>query len=100
MNAHRVKVFNRTNDNAIVHAITDNFHFKFFPADQRFFNEEFIGWGRFKATTANRFEFLFVVGDAATGSSQSERRSDDDRETELFLDIPGFFQSMGDTGTG
>ena len=34
VDAHRVKVLNRTDDNAVVFAVADHFHFELFPAYQ------------------------------------------------------------------
>ena len=94
MYAHRVKVFNRADDDAIVFLVAHDFHLVLFPADQRFFNQQLGGRRGFQAALANRLEFFSVVCNAAAGAAHRERWPDDDREAELALHAPGFFQRM------
>src|SRR5699024_10060494 len=65
VDTHRVEVFNRANDDAVVFAVADNFHFVFFPAEQGLFNQEFVCRGELKAAGTNLDEFFHVVRNTA-----------------------------------
>ena len=43
VHTHRIEVFDRTDDDAVVGAVAHDLHLVFFPADQRLFNQQFVG---------------------------------------------------------
>ena len=100
MHAHRIQVFDRADDNAVVGLVAHDFHFVLFPADQRFLDQQFRGRRGFQAALADGFEFLGVVRDAAAGAAHGERRTDDDREAQALLHAPRLFQRMRHARTG
>ncbi|MCW7293780.1 hypothetical protein [Escherichia coli] len=53
MDAHRIKVFDRADDDAVVVFITHHFHLVLFPADQRLINQQLFGWGEIQTAGAN-----------------------------------------------
>jgi hypothetical protein len=77
MHAHRVKVLDRANDDAIVVAVAHHLHLEFFPAEHGFFDQHFTGRGGVDASFDNVDEFSLVVSNAAAGAAQSEGRSND-----------------------
>lgn len=87
MDTHRVEVFDGANDDAVVFAVADNFHFVFFPAEQGLFNQEFVCRGEFKAAGTNLDEFFHVVRNTAAGAAERKTRPNNCREADLSLDF-------------
>ncbi len=77
MNAHRIEVFDRADDDAIVRVIADDFHFILFPAQNRFFDQNFGRRRSVEAAFDNLEEFLTVIGNAAAGAAEREGGADD-----------------------
>ena len=85
VHAHRVEIFNRTNNDAVVHPVAHHFHFKFFPADERFFDQHFVHRRHGETATGDLIQLVRVVGDTAATAAESEGRPDDERESsDLF----------------
>ena len=99
VHTHGVQVFDGTHDDAVVRLVAHHFHFVFFPAEQRFFNQQFAGRGGFNTALANLFKFFRVVGNAAAGAAQSEAWANNNGKADGFLHGPGFIQAVGNTGT-
>ncbi len=99
MHAHGVEVLDRADDDAVVLAVAHHLHLVFFPADQRFLDQQFTGGRSFQPAGADLDEFFHVVGDAAAGAAHGEGWADDDREAEAGLDLLGFFHAVRDAGT-
>src|SRR5471032_1964206 len=94
VHAHRVQVFDRADDDAVVRLVAYHFHLVLFPAEQGFFDQQFFGRRCFQAAFANRFEFFFVVGDTAAAATHGERWTDNRRETDFALHRPRFFHRV------
>ena len=75
VHAHRVEIFNRTNDDAVVVAVTHHFHFILFPAQHRLLNQQFMRGRRIETALANRQKFVFIISNAATRAAHGERRA-------------------------
>ena len=43
VHAHRVQIFDGADNDAVIHLVAHDFHLKLFPAQERLFNQEFIG---------------------------------------------------------
>ena len=99
MDAHGVKVFDRADDDTVVVFITHHFHLVLFPANQRFINQQFIGWGEIQPALANLFELFAVIGDTAAGAAHGKGGTDDAWEANVSGNRQRFFHSMRDTGT-
>ena len=95
MHAHRVEVFYRADDDAIVLAVAHHLHLIFFPAEQRLLNQKFMRGRGFQPTLADGNEFIAVIRDAAARSAHGERRPDNRREAQCRLYLQGLFQAMG-----
>ena len=87
MDAHRVEVFDGADDDAVVLAVADNFHFVFFPAEQGLLNQEFVCRREFEAAGTNLDEFFHVVRNTAAGAAERETRTNNGREADLSLDL-------------
>src|SRR3546814_3758276 len=52
----------------------------FFPAEERFLDQDFVCGRGDQAAANDMFEFLTVIGDTAAGAAQREGRTDDRRQ--------------------
>ena len=77
MNAHWVKIFDGANDDAVIRLITHDLHFKLFPTDQGFFNQQLFGRRKFQPAFADGFKFFSVIGNTAAGASHGKAGADD-----------------------
>src|SRR5471030_2594964 len=100
VHAHRVEVFDRADDDAVVRLVAHHFHLVIFPADQGLFDQQFGGRRCLQAALADGLELFFVVGDAAAGAAHRERGTDDDREAQRALHGPGFIHRVRDVRLG
>ena len=96
MDAHRVEVFDGADDDAVVVFITHHFHLVLFPANQRFINQQLVGWGKVQTAFADFFELFAVVGDTATGAAHGEARADNAREANVSGNRQRFFHGVSD----
>ncbi len=99
MDTHRIEVFDRADDDAVVVFITHHFHLVLFPADQRFINQQLVGWREVQTAFADFFELFTVVSDTAAGAAHGKGRTDDAREAHVSGNRQRFFHSVRDTGT-
>ena len=97
VHAHRIEVFDRADDDAVVLFVADHFHLVFFPADQRFVDQQLLGRRQVQTAVTDFFELFTVVRNAATGAAHGEGRTNDARETDLIEDLVGFLHVVGDT---
>ena len=65
MDAHRIKIFNRADDYALILVVAHDLHFVFLPAKQAFFDQYLSGGGHLEAVLHHLLVFLAIVGDAA-----------------------------------
>ena len=84
MHAHRVHVFDRTDDDGVIRFVADHFHFVFFPAQERFIDEDLTHWRCIHARAAVVFIFFAVIGNATARAAQGERGADNCRQTDVF----------------
>ena len=96
MYTHWIKVFNRTDDDAVVVFVTDHFHLVLFPAEQRFLDQQLVGGRGLQAALADGLEFFRVVGNAAARAAKREAGSDDGGKAHFLLHGPGFVHAVGD----
>ena len=104
MDAHRIEVLDRADDDAVVRPVANHLHLELFPADQAFLDQQFVGWRQIEAALADLFEFVGVVGNAATGAAEREAGADHHREAaaagqqhDLVLHRQRFFHRMRNT---
>ena len=94
MNTHRVNIFDGADDDAVVGGITHDFHLIFFPTDNAFFHQYFIGWGCIDAALDDFEIFLAVIGNAAARAAHGEGRADDGGKTDGIQRVECFAQIM------
>ena len=97
MNAHRIQIFDRADDDAVVRLVADHLHLVLLPAEKRLFNEHFRGGRQFKTARNDLQELVHVVGNAAASAAQRKARTDHRRETDGLLNSKCFFERMSST---
>ena len=80
MHAHRVDIFDGTDDDTIVGLVTDNLHLIFFPTEQRFFDQHFSRRRCIKSASDDLDEFIAVIGNPAARAAHCEARADNGRQ--------------------
>jgi len=100
MDTHRVKVLNRADDNHIVLAVTHDFQFILFPADNGFFDQYLAFGAEVQAPLHHPFVFIEIVGHVAAHPAKCIGRTDNQRKTDLLHDFHGFINRMGKAAFG
>ena len=84
VHAHRVDIFDRANNDAIVFVIADNFKFVFLPSKCALVDEHLTNHAGGKSATNDVLEFFHVVCDATTAAAKCERGTNDRWQADLF----------------
>ena len=98
VDAHRIDVLDRADDDAVVRAVADHLHLEFLPAEHGFLDQHLGGGRGFQAAGDDLFEFLAVVGDAAAGAAEGEAGADDGGQAGGGERGARFLQRMRDGG--
>jgi hypothetical protein len=69
VDAHRVEVLDRADDDAVVRLVADDLHLELLPADQALLDEELVVGERSRPRLQIVLELVRVVGDAAAGAA-------------------------------
>ena len=96
MNTHRVEVFNRADDDAVVVLVAHHFHLVLFPAEDGLLNQQLMRRRRIKTAFANCQKFVFIVGNAAARTAHGKRRTNQRREADLFLRCQSLVHGVAD----
>ena len=98
---YRVEVLDGADDDAVVGLVAHDFHLVFLPAEEGFFDEDFVHGRKFDAVLGDGFKLLLIVTDAAARAAEGERRANDERKlADLFRNVAGFIQIVCDAGDG
>ncbi len=98
VDAHRVEVLDRADDDAVVLAVAHHLHLELFPAEHRLLDQELLRRRGIEPALADGDELLAVVGDAAAGAPERERRADHHREADARLHLQRLFQRVRERG--
>ena len=96
VDAHRVEVLDRTNDDDVVVRVPHHLHLVFLPTDDRFLDQDLGGRRLIQPVFDHRVEFVLVVRDAAARPAHRERRPDDRRQAHLRQRLAGGFDRLDD----
>ena len=97
MHAHRVDIFNRTDNDAIIGAVAHHFHLIFFPAEHAFFDQNFGDRRGVQTAFNNGDEFFPIISNTAAGAAHGKARSDNRWQADKLQGFKRFFQCVGDT---
>ncbi len=89
VNAHGIEVLDGADDDAVVLAVADHLHLELLPAEHRLLEQHLVGRRRVETALADLEKLLAVVGDAAAGAAERERRTQDRRKADFRLRLPG-----------
>ncbi len=92
MDAHRIDVFDRADDDAVIRIVADDFHFILFPAENGFFDQHFVGRRNRQTIADDLFELFTVIGNAATFAAKGEAWADDCRKAGDFECLDRIFK--------
>ena len=84
VNAHGVKVFDRTDNDDVICVIAHDLHLVLFPTNDAFIEQHFVDGREFQTFANLFFEFIAVVSDAAANSTQREAGSDNHWQADFF----------------
>ena len=99
VHTHRVQIFDRTNDDAIVVSVPDHLHLILFPPEHGFLEQHLIGGRGIESARHDRFELFAVVGDPSAAAAQGEGRPDDSRKADLRLHRERLFHAVRNSRT-
>ena len=99
VDAHRIEVFDRADDDAVVVFITHHFHLVLFPADQRLINQQLFGRREIQTAGANFFKLFAVISDTAAATAHGKGWANNAREAHVSGNRQRFFHRVCDTGT-
>ena len=71
VDAHRIDVLDRADDDAIVRLVADDLHLEFFPAEHALLDQHLVGRRGVDAALDDLDELALVVGDAAAGAADA-----------------------------
>ncbi len=75
VHTHRIKIFDGANDDHVVSEVAHDFQFKFFPAQDRFFDQHFMNRRGGEAVAHNLFKLFRVKSRAGARAAEGERRA-------------------------
>ena len=79
VHAHRIEVFDRTDDDEVVGLVADDLELEFLPTEDALFDENLDGLRLIERPSELLPELFAIVGDAASRAPEREARPDDDR---------------------
>ena len=80
VNSHGIKVFDGTDDNNIVCQVPHDLEFKFFPAQQRLFDQNLMYGRNIQTSIYNRLVFLSIKCCSSASASERKTGPDDSRK--------------------
>ncbi len=83
MDPHGIEIFNGADDNHVIFVISHYLQLIFLPAQQALFQHDLAVDREVKASLAEIFQFLKVVGDSTAGSAQGEAGPDNHRKADF-----------------
>ena len=78
MDAHRVKIFYRADDNALIFVVAHDFHFVFFPSKKTLLDQHLSCGRHIEAVLYHLFIFFAIVSDTASGTTKRETGANND----------------------
>jgi len=79
VDAHRVEILDRADDDALVLVVAHDLHLVFLPAEEALFDEHLVNGRKVQAVGHNGLKFFLVIRDAAALAAQSKGGADDKR---------------------
>ena len=96
VDAHRIDILDRADDDGIVRLVADHLHLILLPAQHAFFHQHFGGGAGIEAAGDDTDELLAVIGDAAAGAAHGEAGADDRGQAHLLQRRQRLINAVGD----
>ena len=96
VDAHRVHVFDGTDNDGVVGGVPHNFHLIFFPTQKALIHKDLRHGGCFKPAPADGFVVGAVISNAAACTAQRKRRANDGGQANVLQRIEGLGHASGD----
>src|SRR5262249_1950212 len=97
VHAHRIEVLDAADDHDVILEIAHNLQLKFFPSDNRFFDQNLVGGAQIQPPPSQFFKLFCIERNAPSGSSQREGRPYDGGISNPFDDLQSLVEIMGNT---
>ncbi len=91
---HGIYILYKTDGNHLIFCIAHHFKLKFLPSENRLLNQHLTNKTCCNASTRNGSQLLYIVDQAASGTSHGVCRTDDYRITKLAGDCFSFLYSV------
>src|SRR5256885_11621835 len=98
MHAHGIKVLDRADDDDVVFQVAHHLKFVFLPPENRFFDQRFVHGREIEAASKHVEQFFAVIGHAAAGAAEGERRAHDDWKANLSGKLETVFEIVDQRG--
>ena len=95
MHPHGINVFNRTDDNCVIGCVAHDLHFKFFPAQQRFVDQNLIHRAGIKPGLAKMFIIFAIERHTTASAPKRKRRADNGRQPDMLQRVETFLHGIG-----
>ncbi len=94
VDAHRIDVLDRADDDAVIRLVADDLHLELFPAEHRFLDQHLGGRRGVETALDDVEELLAVEGDAAAGAAEREGGADDRRQADRLQRVERLDQAL------
>ena len=96
VHAHGVDVLDGADDDDVVGGVAHDLELELVPADDRLLEQDLRDRAEPEAVLGDLAEALSLVGDAAAGAAERERRPDDERQPDLGARLLGLAHRVGE----
>ena len=100
MDAHRVHILDRADDDAVVGGVAHHLHLEFLPSEDGFLDQHLADRRQPQAVTYNFLEFGTVVGHPATFAAKGKGRADDRRQSDRVERLERVVEIVHRAGAG
>ena len=100
MDAHRVHILDRADDDAVVGGVTHHLHLEFLPSEDGFLDQHLADRRQPQAVADNFLEFGTVVSHPATFAAKGKGRSDDRRQPDRVERLERVVEIVHRAGAG
>ena len=84
VNAHRIEILDRANNDAVVGLVADDLHLEFLPAEHALLDQHLVGRRSVDAALDDVDELALGIGEATAGATHGEARADDRRQANVI----------------
>ena len=95
MHPHRINVFNRTDDNCVIRRVAHNLHFKFFPTQKGFVDQDLAHRAGIKSRLAKVFVIFAIERHTTAGAPQRKCRADNGWQSDMLQRVEAFLHCIG-----